>query len=53
MRLDYYPTNRGMIYMHELFLNIEILRKSENKWNVDVQLHAYICSLTNNSVQYM
>lgn len=38
--------------MHELFLNIKILGKFENKWNVDMQLHAYLRSLTNNSVQY-
>jgi len=38
--------------MHDLFLNIEFLRKFENKWNVDMQLHAYIRSLANNLVQY-
>jgi len=38
--------------MHEPFLNIEILGKLEDKWNVDMQLHAYIRSLTNISVQY-
>jgi hypothetical protein len=38
--------------MHELFLNIMILRKFENNWNVDMQLHAHIRSVTNNFVQY-
>jgi len=46
MGLDYYLTNLRMIHMHELFLNIKILRKFGNKWNVDMQLHAYLCSLT-------
>jgi len=41
-----------MIDMHDIFLKIEILRKLDNKWNVDMQLHAYLRSLTNNSVQY-
>ena len=40
------------VYMQRIFLNDEILRKLENKWKVDMQLHAYIRSLTNNSVQY-
>jgi len=38
--------------MHDLFLNVEILSKLENKWNVDMQLHAYLRSLTNKYVQY-
>ena len=49
---DIYPADQWMIDMQDLFLNIEILRKFENIWNVDMQLHAYLRSLTNNSVQY-
>jgi hypothetical protein len=35
-----------------VILNIEILDNIENNWDVDMQLHAYLRSLTNNSVQY-
>ena len=49
---DIYQADQWMVDMHDLFLNIKILRKFENKWNVDMQLHAYLRSLTNNSVQY-
>jgi hypothetical protein len=38
--------------MQVLFLNIEILTNLEENWSVDMQLHAYLRSLTNNSVQY-
>jgi len=31
-----------MIDMYDLFLNIKILRKYKNKWNVDMQPHAYM-----------
>ncbi|GAB4301748.1 MAG: hypothetical protein Kow0068_24620 [Marinilabiliales bacterium] len=44
--------NLWMINMHELFSDIEIFGKLEEKWHVDMQLHAYLCTLTNNSVQY-
>lgn len=50
--VDYYPANTRMIYMHNIFSNIYFLAKNKRNWNLDMQLHAYLRSLTNNSVQY-
>jgi len=38
--------------MHDLFLNIAILRIFQNNWHVDMQLYAHLCTLSNNPVQY-
>jgi hypothetical protein len=39
-------------YMHEIFLNIEKANEILNNWNPYMQLHAYMDSLANNSMQY-
>jgi len=41
-----------MIDMHTLFLNDGNLDCFVGNWNVDMQLHAYLRSLTNNFMQY-
>ena len=41
-----------IIDMQNLFLNIENLDHFERYWNVYMQLHAYICSLVINTMQY-
>lgn len=38
--------------MHSIFLNIEILREIKSNWIIDMQLRAYLRTLTNNSTQY-
>lgn len=38
--------------MHDLFLDILILSDFLRNWIIDMQLYAYLCSLTNKSVQY-
>ncbi len=38
--------------MHSIFLDSAIINRKQNNWNVDMQLHAYLCSLINYSVQY-
>lgn len=37
---------------HGIFLNLKNTSGKRNKWNDRLQLHAYMYSLTNNSMQY-
>lgn len=38
--------------MQSIFLDSAIRVIKRNKWKIDMQLHAYLCSLINYSVQY-
>ena len=51
-KADSYPASIRIIDMQRIFLNSYFMNKKQRYWNIDPQLHAYLRSLANNSVQY-